>query len=449
MKKVSVTLWLLLCVLLPFHAAADVATVSSEAEYNSLVGRIVNLIALRQELAGSAAGAERIGDSGRVLHEVARITNELDVLGVDWTSFLRARGKSGCFPFAKNTFFRPTVQLFNLPRHLRNLAGRPARARDLSPGGEVLDSAFFINRDVSAYSPAEILLIDERNRPRGSITILDEKREGRVEGFLGTDEEGGLYHFVFDPPGMEEQATGAKVIGSTIARLMGYNVPVSTIITVRGTGDPRFDDRRAAATKMVPGPVGSWSYYGFRNRREIRATRILAAWINNNGFVDGTTVISSFRAGNVDLYRYYLGGFNRSLGSAGMRSKMAKDGWEHEFDAGVIVTTPLRWILKPFGLWRERYRRSAKPVNSVVGLLDTNVSTTQYEARYPNMAWRYMTAEDALWAVNLISRFTPEQIGAIVDLAKYSDGEDAEYVLSVLLERQTKIIEHYLGIRVR
>ncbi|MDP8248317.1 MAG: hypothetical protein P9M00_09290 [Candidatus Tritonobacter lacicola] len=451
MRKVFFTLLLsfTLFSFLSHRAAADMATVSSEAEYDNFINKIVNLIAMRQELSADFEKEKRIGEAGRVLNEVVRIENELDALGVDWRSFLEPGGKSAGCAFVKNTFFLPAIHFANLPRHIAKLFGRTARASDVAAGGEVLDSAFFINREIESFSPSDIARMAGRNKPRGRITPLEEKIPGRAARFFCEDEEGRCFLLGFDPPGMEEQATGAAVIGSTIARLLGYNVPVSAIITVEGTGNERFDGRRAAATELVPGAGGPWSCYGFRDRREIRASKVFAAWINNTGWVDHNTIISSFRVGDVGLHRYYVDNFDSSLGSAGMRPKLPKDGWEHSFDLGVIASTPMRLLLKPFGLWRERYNRGAKPLDSAVGLFDGNVDPARFEAEYPNMAWRYMTTEDALWAVNLISRFTPGQVGAIVDLAVYSDPDDAEYVKETLLRRRKKIMEHYLGKRIK
>lgn len=449
MKKVFVTLWLLLCFLRPPTAAAGITAVSSEAEYNNFISRIVSLIALREELSGDVEKDKRIGESGRVIHEIDRIGTELDTLGVDWRSFLGPEKRGAGGAFFKNTFVRPAVQLANLHGHIRKLVGRTARARDVLPDGELLDSAFFINRDIDSFFPSDIAGIDSRNRPGDRVTPIEREIGEHATRFYCEDEEGRCFLLRFYPPGMDEMATGAAVIGSTIARLMGYNVPVSTIITVKGTGDSRFDGRRAVATEVVPGEGGPWSYYSFRDRREIRATKVLAAWINNNGLVDHNTLISSFRVGNVKLYRYYINNFDSSLGSAGARAKLPRDGWEHRLDMGVIASTPLRLILKPFGLWRERYKRTDKPIDTVVGLFDSNINPDLYEAEYPNMAWHCMTTGDALWAVNLISRFTPEQIEAVVALARYSDPGDAEYIKNILLERQRKIIEHYLRKRVK
>ncbi|HEY7461988.1 MAG TPA: hypothetical protein VIC59_08960, partial [Gemmatimonadota bacterium] len=165
--------------------------------------------------------AQRSGDGAAT--RAAR--DELERAGVDWRSFLTpVRGSTASGGAVNgqallNHTLRQVAQKLNLVRDVRQIFGIPDRANDLARNGNVLDSAFFTNRDVGALTPAEVLADAAARAPRGRIRVVEAKRGGTSEGFIGVDETGDRFIFVFDPPGFPEMSTAAEVIGSTILRL--------------------------------------------------------------------------------------------------------------------------------------------------------------------------------------------------------------------------------------
>ena len=382
---------------------------------------------------------------------LVRMREKLDREGIDYRSFMGVRGQCedihGDWFFdgvwMSNTVYWDFLQLFDLPRTARKLAGHPARATDVLPGGGVPDSAFFINREIEASTPEQLIDHNDEIMPRGKITITRKKDEGMSKGFYGKDERGWKYIFIVDPPGMEEQVTGAEVVGSTLVRMAGYNVASSAIVTIHGTENPEFDGRRSVATKLIDGYSGHWSYRTFKNRREIRATRVFGAWLHNSDWVGHNTGISVTPVGQIKLTRYYIFDFGGSLGSWNIRPKAPRDGWVNYVDFGEIFSWPITRPLRLLGLCKKPYDEDGVPFSEAVGYFDSRVRPDRYKPNYPNMAWQEMTREDGLWAARLIARFSEEQIRTAVDFARYSRKEDADYIYRTLLERRRKILNHY------
>ncbi|MDD5557012.1 MAG: hypothetical protein PHN82_07160 [bacterium] len=429
-------------------ACGCVSVRAEEADRRAeVLARVAAYARCREELALAGHRGRREELRGRL----ERMGRELAADGIDAASFIGVRGRSedifGDWFFdgawIVNSVYWNLGRKFSPERFFRKVAGRPRESDGVTGAGGVPDSAFFINTDIAAVTPARLLADDERIRPHGNITITRRKREGKSKGFYGMDERGEEYIFIVDPPGMEEQVTAAEVVGSTLVRMAGYNVPMSAIVTIRGTGNPKFDGRRAVATILVRGYRGHWSYRAFRNRREIRATRIFGAWLHNTDWVDHNTGVSVVKVDGFPLTRYYIFDFGGSLGSWNIRPKDPRDGWENYVDFSEIFAWPVRGPLRMLGRRPRPYDEEALPYSEAVGLFDANVDPDRYRANYPNMAWRAMTREDALWAAGLIARYSPGQVRTAVELARYARREDADHVFRTLMERRRRILDHY------
>jgi hypothetical protein len=448
MKKNALKFFLLLlCVC----SVASAGEASIEDDPLGIMARVAAYVkcADRLRAAGSREEKERL----RV--ELKELREELVSSNIDYRSFIGVHGRTedifGAWFFdgtwISNSVYREFFDLFDLPSHLRKMARRPQRAVDVGPEGGVPDSAFFINGDIGSITPEEMEAHDELVRPRGAMKITGAKQEGQSEGFYGVDDRGWKYIVIVDPPGMEEQVTGAEVVGSTLVRMAGYNVPSSAIVRISGTGSPEFDGRRGVATRLIPGYRGHWSYGAFRNRREIRATRVFAAWIHNTDWVDHNTGISVMEVDGVELTRYFIFDFGGSLGSWNIRAKEPRDGWENYVDFGEIFLWPVLCPLRKAGALHRPYPSPGPAFSEAVGYFDDNVCPDRYRANYPNRAWRKMTEGDARWAASLIARFSDRQIHKAVELARYSRQEDAERIYEVLISRRDKILNYYRAVK--
>ncbi|MFN2433010.1 MAG: hypothetical protein ABR599_09420 [Gemmatimonadota bacterium] len=399
--------------------------------------------------------------------ESARATElrgELEGAGVDWRSFLTPiRGSTSDAPLLgeapKNHTLRQIAQKLNLVRGLRQILAIPDGAEDLAADGSVLDSAFFTNRDVSRVSPDDLRRALAEQAPQGAIALVEPKTSGTSEGFIGKDESGDLFIFVLDPPDFPEMSTAAEVIGSTIVRLAGYNVPYPTIVRLDsltvapegveeglGPGDAeRFEGRRAVATRMIAeGFRGEWTYWVFRERRELRALHVFGAWLNNTDQVDHNTLVEVFDE-EAGLVRYWVIDFSGALGASSARVKDPWDGWiNNQFDLHWGLTWPLRLLATPFG-FRVPWDPAQPVVSPAVGRFDAKLDPRAWKPFYPNLAYEDMEEADAEWAARIVGEFSDELIDAIVELARYSRPEDAGYVADTLKRRRDVVVEAYLG----
>lgn len=390
---------------------------------------------------------------------------ELDEAGVDWRSFLTPiRGSTAGTPdfygeSPKNHILRQIAQKLNLVRDLRQIFDVPDRAGDLARDGSVLDSAFFTNQDVSGVRPEELVRALAAEAPRGTIAIVERKTEGTSEGFIGIDETGGRFIFVLDPADFPEMSTAAEVIGSTIVRLAGYHVPYPTIVRLEALRlDPeaaekegltsedvdRFAGRRAVATRMIAeGFRGPWTYWVFRDRRELRALRVFGAWLNNTDQVDHNTLVELFDE-DASLVKYYVIDFSGALGASSARVKDPHDGYvNNKFDFERGVTLPFRWLATPFG-YRDPWDPAQPVVSPAVGRFEAEFEPRLWKPYYPNLAYEDMDQEDAAWAARIVAQFSDELIDAIVGLGRYSDPRDEVYVAETLKRRRDVIVRTYL-----
>jgi hypothetical protein len=400
--------------------------------------------------------------------EAETIRRELEEAGVDWRSFLTpVRGvvQGSCCLYGewpKNHTLRQIAQKLNLVRDVRQIFGIRDPASDLARDGSVLDSAFFTNRDVSAITAEEMRLEVEEQGPHGTIYITARKKQGVSEGFDGIDENGDFFVFILDPKGFDEMNTAAEVMGSAILRLAGYYVTYPAIVTLddleleteaaeeEGLTQrdvQQFKGRRATATRGLKlgykgGPI-PWTYWVFRDRREVRALQVFGAWINNYDQVDHNTAVSIFDK-DTGLVRYHVIDTSSAFGSASNRVKEPAAGYvNNSIDLHRLFTTPLRWLATPFG-YEEPWDPAQPIVSPAVGRFDSNLKPRLWKPQYPNLAYEDMDEEDAEWAARIIGQFSDEMIDAVVGLAEFSNPVDTAHMAKTLKARRDIIVRTYL-----
>jgi hypothetical protein len=346
---------------------------------------------------------------------------------VDWPSFYLVQTEPWDFPqmmVVNHSWF--------VWKDWFDRTGRGA-AQDALPGGDVLNSAFFLNVNVASYTPQRLRSDNEQLRPHGDITVKRAKTSGTAEGFFGTDERGVEYIFVFDPPFNPEMVTAAELIASTLLRCAGYNVPKSAVCRVRGTGKPEYDGRRAVATVALEGFQQGWTYRANRGRRELRGLRVLAAWLHN---VDQTSHNTAHSAKPTGIAVPYIIDLGASLGSFTYRPKWPRLGEHYLFapsDSLARVLTRREWS-DDFAIY-----------SPAVGQFPARVDPARWKPFYRNFAFESASWEDNVWGAKLLAQFSDEQIRTVVDLAGYSHPDDAEYVARTLIERRDQLVGYYLN----
>lgn len=329
----------------------------------------------------------------------------------------------------KDLLLYPARDLLTLDPLWRLLLGDEAWN---AAGDSAADSAFFTNRAATELSPDQVGLGPCTEPPPRPPFVIDKiKTHGATAGFRGHDAAGRPFLFKLDDEAFPELGTAAEVISSRLLWALGYNVPPLYLVRVEGTGDARFDGRRAVATPLLPDVIGHFQFDWFRYRREIRGLRLASAWLNDVDRVGNNTLVV---ASPGSAARYYLIDFNSTLGAWQGRPKEAWHGWRPAVDAGVILT------ILSLGLLRAEPTPTPPVFSTAVGRFSAaDFDPLRWRANTPNTAFDHMTRADARWMARKIAALSREQLAAAVRAAEYSSAADESFVIETLIARQSRI----------
>lgn len=380
------------------------------------------------------------------------------------------------FDFIENTLMRP---------------GDRSRIRALNVNtlDEVPDSSWFTNR-IGRRDMGVAELVTGPDRPvtfSGAWTIVRGKNRGFQPGFRAVDPAdptGTVYQLEVDPPGHPEMATGAEVIGTAFYHAFGYHTvdvylttidpnrlriaPDATIRDANGRrpftpGDlqeilknaaRRSDGRiRVSAERFLDGDdMGRFEYHGTRDddpndiyphehRRELRGSRVFAAWLNHDDSRAVNTMVMRHRDDGKRYLKYYIVDFGSLLGSATRFADGPQSGREH-----ALAVKPSLLTFLSFGLYVRPWLRAAPPEGPpAVGRFSADrFDPRAWVAEYPKVAYDNMRDDDAFWAARIVARFSDEDIRAIVSKAQYSDPAATNALTTTLIRRRDRIKDTWL-----
>ena len=372
-------------------------------------------------------------------------------------------------------------------------------AENVNSLDEVPDSAWFTNRHrapggfdpwLGACDPS--LLLDPDGSPDESWVIDRGKEDGAASGFRVTVPGKGRYLFKADSPAQPELQTAASVVGAAIYHAAGFNTACEQIVYFRPSllklapglhyrhseiEDLKDFDRAAldAVLDACPrrGPLvrmhasawvkgfllGPFHYDGTRaddpndvvpheNRRDVRAARLLAAWLDHVDSRDANSLDSWLAddrrtpAGSPGHVVHYFMDFSHTLGpDFGNRQRTERLGYEYLYDWGTIAEDffalgiPRRPWYRPLGdPGYERFR------NYDVRTFEPDAWKMQYE----NPAFSRMTEADAAWMARILARFTPDDVRRFASMARFTDPSDTAHLAEVLEGRLERILDRYL-----
>jgi hypothetical protein len=198
--------------------------------------------------------------------------------------------------------------------------------------------------------------------------------------------------------------------------------------------------------------LGPFRYYGTRpddpndiyaheHRRELRANRVFAAWLNH----DDSRAVNSLDmlvgpAGRQHV-KHYMFDFGSILGSG---TNDPDHPWVgHEY---VVEPRPALLTLVSFGLWRRPFIGVSTPLSmgAAGAFTSEGFVPAQWKPHYPNPAFANMQPDDAFWAARRVAAFSSEALAAIVDKAEFSDPRVRDYMLMELLHRRALVLRTWL-----
>ena len=387
------------------------------------------------------------------------------------------------------------IELDDYYDFLENSFGSPGdrsriRALNVNTVDEVPDSSWFENRIGRRGVPLPELV---RGPDRENIqldtkwTIVRGKNRGFHPGFRAIDRSDPtrtVYQLEFDPPRNPELASGAEIIGAAFYHAFGYHTAEVRIVdvdpaelqiapqaTIRDANGRRKFVRRDLeevlknAARMPNGHIrasaerrgygddmGRFEYHGLRpddpndiypheHRRELRGSRVFAAWLNHDDSRAVNTQVLRHRESGRSYLKYYLVDFGSLLGSATRFPNVPQSGHEHVIKGRESLLT-----LLSLGLYVRPWLRQAEaPAPSAVGRFSANgFDPRKWVAEYPKAAYDNMRDDDAFWAARIVARFSDEAIRAIVGKARYSEAAATEAIVAALIARRDRIKDVWL-----
>jgi hypothetical protein len=387
-----------------------------------------------------------------------------------------------------NTLLRPITEVFRIERH-----GPAANANAL---GGVPNSSWFTNRlSRRDISPERLLRgpCDQTDMPEAaSWTIRSGKVQGFNPGFVadlhhpdGTTQR---YLLKFEGRNQSQRAVAADVLGSKIYWAAGFEVPCNRLLQLdpdklvldpeatkkdptgrkipltrrdvaRAMGHAPRDEQghiRTMASKFLPGePLGPFSYLGRRaddlndaipheDRRELRGSRLIAAWTNHFDSRDQNTYTAFFRA-DPDAERGYVQHFLLDFGdlfgarwfSEGMTRRLGYSTFVHP---GHILSDWLTLGAIP----RPWHSVDSHPAGEPFGYFDVDhFNPETWRPGFPNPAFQRMDARDAFWATNIISRFSDAHIDRLAEAGRFSSPAYTRFLAHTLRGRRDQIVATY------
>jgi hypothetical protein len=376
------------------------------------------------------------------------------------------------------------------------VSGEAANATSLD---EVADSSWFENRigatplstaqrSLGACKP-EDLLPDE---VADGAWLVDRGKDNGSTGGFRIDVPGkGLYMLKADDPGVPERASAASVIGAALYNAAGFSTTCEQVVMIgraqlalkpgltttsnAGLSAP-FDAAaldavlaastqvagrtRMQASKWLPGlALGPFRYVGVRDddpndviahedRRELRGSRLLAAWINHwdsreQNSMDLWLASDAAKTRSSPGYvRHYILDTSDAFGG-GITSRAGT------LRLGLAYLVSLPDVMLDFVTLGaiERPWDRARPMigREKFGLFSArDFDPAGWRGLYPNPAMLRMTERDGAWMARIIARFTADDIRAIAGAGRFADAGDTEYLAKVLIERQHEILVRYL-----
>lgn len=363
------------------------------------------------------------------------------------------------------------------------------RARGVNSLDEVPDSTWFTNRiGVRPMSPQEIARgpeMDEGPEPHKPWTILSNKPGGTQLGFIIRDARGIKYGLGFDLPDWPEMKTGAAVVVNRMLYAAGYNVPDDRIAYVRPEElivapdaemkdsqgrhlrglDRKEVDRelalawhtpdgriRVLASRWLTGEsLGGTPPSGTRrgdpndriphqDRRDLRGQYPLFAWVQHLDLVQANFLDMLVAPPDDPSHRYvehYLLDFGRALGAGAVIEHDLRANYEYIVDFSEPTFT-LGLVPRPWGhVWAPR----------LPGVSPTFVSEGfapgSWKPDIPYAPFQAADRFDMFWGAKIVARFTPAQIRAAVEAARFSDPRTVDYLTNTLVARQRATLAYW------
>ncbi len=367
-----------------------------------------------------------------------------------------------------------------------------SEARNVNALDEVPDSSWFRNRlGARRLTVAEVArgaCSLEALRPTGTWIVVDGKPDGANPGFTVRTPDGSRYLLKFDGKEQPERASSGDLIGSRLYHAAGFETPCNEVVwfapsllrlspsasAKMATGEERpltpadlkqallqaarsKDGRvRASASRLFEDkPLGPWRYDGTRSgdpndviphedRREIRGSYVLAAWLDHVDARDQNTLslwqrISDGRGYVRHAFIDWGDCFGQLWGIDPAR--MPRQGHAYFFDLPQIAADYVTFGMKP-RVWDDA---RLGPGGRALGYYDAaRFDPDDWKPHYPNPAFVRRTEADTAWMARIVANVTDEMLDALVLDAQIADPMTRQALVETLRGRRDKLLLRFL-----
>jgi hypothetical protein len=364
------------------------------------------------------------------------------------------------------------------------LGGRGGRALNLNTIDEVPDSSWFTNRIATDLSAGAQAPASESPAP-GTWTILAGESDGTIPRLTARDARGGLYALRFDRASNPEMTTGADAVATRLVHALGYHTALNVLTHVRahelaigahapvkdGSGRRRMMTRvdleillagaarnadgryRVIASRLPEGrDLGPFKFSGIRrddpndlfpheHRRELRALRVVCAWLNHDDDRSLETRDVLVDHGGRRVVRHHLVDFGSTLGSGA-----ARPGATRARNPYAWIARSKLWTTLTLGFWVRPWDGVTYPDVPSVGPFEAvSFAPARWTPRYRNVAFDRTRADDEFWAARRIAAISDEAIRTAVRAGEYSDPRAEAYLTEVLIARRDAVARVWLN----
>jgi hypothetical protein len=325
----------------------------------------------------------------------------------------------------------------------------------------------------------------------GAWVIDKGKMGGSTDGFRVIIPGKGKFLFKADDSADSEHSSAAQTIGAAVYSAVGYYTTCEQVIYFRPSllkltpglklkhnfGDAQAFDQpaleqilahcpkrgelvRMQASEWLPGyPLGGFSYVGTRSddpndvvphedRRELRAMRVLNAWLDRFDVRAGNTLDMWFSdakgapEGSPGHVIHNQMDTSECLGSAWPWDPISRRlGYSYILDWGDMASDFFSLGI-PIRTWDTVDRTPGKEMFAYFNVKD--FVPDQWKNEYPTAAFSRMTERDGAWMARIMARITPEKIHVLARLARFTDFANTAFLESTLEGRMEKVLERYL-----
>jgi hypothetical protein len=370
---------------------------------------------------------------------------------------------------------------------------KSGRAINVNAIDEVPDSSWFQNRigagGMSVEAVAHGACGSSRLNVNGPWTVISGKPDGANPGFTIRANDGNKYLLKFDGQLQPERASAGDVIGSRVYYAAGFSTPCNqvvwfspSILTIAPTAMAEAADGkrhhmtakdldrifvqaargksgvlRAGASRLFDEkPLGPWTYDGLRSddpndvvphedRRELRGSYVLAAWLDHVDARDQNTLSLWHRlSGSQGYVSHAFIDWGDCLGLFWdiRLTQMVRRGHSYLFDLPQIAADYIT-----FGAVRRVWEGARLgPAGLPLGFFDiARFQADNWKPSYPNPAFSRRDEADCAWMARVIAHFSDEMLEAIVHEARLSNPLMQRELLATLRGRRDKLTSRFFA----